>query len=311
MNLQLTSLKAKNKITREIEERFFSGLFRTCLYLSVLFLLLITVYIFWNGLQLFTTIPVADFLLGLDWSPTELKRFGILPMIISSLYITLCSIALSAPIGIACAVCASELAKGPFRNLIQAAVQILAGTPSVVYGLIGLSVIVPWVQSLGKGAGFSMLGAIIILTIMILPTIVGISQSVIEAIPRHLKEASLALGASRFQTIMRVILPVAKPGLATAVVLGVSRAFGEAMAVKMVIGNRPTMPDFQPDYWFGLLSAARTLTTNIIGDIEYAKEGPHLQSLFATGAVLFLVIMLVNFCVYQLVKDSSSRRGNF
>jgi phosphate transport system permease protein len=230
-------------------------------------------------------------------------------MIFSSLYITTVSIALSAPIGIGCAIYAAELADGKLRGVIQAAVQILAGTPSVVYGLIGLSVLVPWVQQLGEVPGFSILAAVIILAVMILPTIVGIAQDSIQSVPRELREASLALGATRFQTIMKVVLPIAKPGLTAAIVLAVSRAIGEAMAIKMVIGNIQTWPDLSAEAWFGLLSPARTLTTNIIGDIEYARAGSHLEALFATGAVLFVLVMLVNYFAYIFVTRSGLRAG--
>jgi phosphate transport system permease protein len=277
---------------------FFELIFKGSLLLTIISLGLIALYILWNGLQLFTSISPASFFLSSKWEPTAQKQFGILSMIVASFYITLASILVSAPIGIACAVCAAELAPAPFKKAIQAAVQILAGTPSVVYGLIGLSVIVPWVQTLGQVSGLSILAAIVILSIMILPTIVSISQDVIQGVPKELKQASLALGATHYQTIIKVILPVARPGIVTAVVLGLSRAFGEAMAVKMVIGNIQNMPNFNSKAWFGLLSPARTLTTNIIGDIEYAREGPHLQGLFATGIVLFLVVMIVNYFAY-------------
>ena len=196
------------------------------------------------------------------------------------------------------------------KKIIQIAIQILAGTPSVVYGLIGIAVVVPWIQKLSQGSGYSILAAIIILSIMILPTIVSISQDAIQSVPSELKQASLALGATRFQTILKVILPVARPGIITAIVLAISRAFGEAMAVKMVTGNIQTMPDCGADKWFGLLSPVRTLTTNIIMDIEYS-EGAHRQALFATGAVLFMVIMIVNYFAYlfrsRLIKGKKKK----
>lgn len=279
-------------------------LFKASLILTVFSLALIVLYILWNGLKLFRTVSPAEFFLGIDWEPASSKKFGILPMIISSLYITGLSVLISTPIGVACAVFAAELAGDNLKKIIQASVQILAGTPSVVFGLIGLSVIAPWIQTLAVGiSGRSILAAVIILSIMIVPTIVSISQDVIQSVPTELKNASLALGATHFQTIAKVILPAAKPGIITAVVLAISRAFGEAMAVKMVIGNMQTMPDFSGDKWFGLLSSARTLTTNIIGDIEYAK-GNHLEALFATGTVLFVVIMCVNYAAYLFRRQT-------
>ncbi|MDX1918616.1 MAG: phosphate ABC transporter permease subunit PstC [Candidatus Caenarcaniphilales bacterium] len=305
---QVNNLAERSRKNRSMLEGLFKFLFSASLVLSVLLLVLIALYIFWNGLQLFGTIAPFDVLTGIDWSPSS-DKFGIFPMILSSLLITFLAIMISAPIGIACAVCAAEISHNWYKNLIQAAVQILGGTPSVVFGLIGLSAIVPWIQQFSNSSGLSILAAVIILSIMILPTIVVISQDAIESVPHELKQASLALGATHFQTILKVILPVAKPGITAALVLSVSRAFGEAMAVKMVIGNRQTMPDFIPETFFGLLSSARTLTTNIIGDIEYAKEGSHLQALFMTGAVLFVVIMIVNYIAYVFTSKSAHLRG--
>lgn len=292
------SLKDHNHKRNSFLNSAFQFLFKGSLLLTMVLLGLIVLYILWNGLKMFATVSPGEFFFGLDWEPASSKKFGILPMIISSLYITGLSVLISTPIGVACAVFAAELAGENFKKTIQASVQILAGTPSVVFGLIGLSVIAPWIQTLTPGiSGRSILAAVIILSIMIVPTIVSISQDVIQSVPKELKQASLALGATHYQTILKVILPAAKSGIVTAIVLAISRAFGEAMAVKMVIGNMQTLPDFSSSKWFGLLSSARTLTTNIIGDIEYAK-GDHLEALFATGAVLFVIIMFVNYIAY-------------
>lgn len=294
----------------KFQNNIFENIFKFSLFITIISLALIAIYIFWNGLQLFTQVNPSKFFLSINWEPTVRKEFGILPMIISSFYITFASVLVSVPIGVACAVYAAELAGGNLKKIIQIAIQILAGTPSVVYGLIGIAIIVPWIQKLSEGSGYSILAAIIILSIMILPTIVSISQDAIQSVAPELKQASLALGATRFQTILKVILPVAKPGIITAIVLAISRAFGEAMAVKMVTGNIQTMPDFSLNKWFGLLSPVRTLTTNIIMDIEYS-EGAHRQALFATGAVLFIVIMIVNYFAYlfrsRLVKGKSKK----
>ncbi|HEY9886636.1 MAG TPA: phosphate ABC transporter permease subunit PstC, partial [Vampirovibrionales bacterium] len=288
--------------------RFFEIAFLISLVLTIVSLVLIILYIIFNGALLFQTVPVNEFFFGINWEPVQRKLFGILPMIISSFYITILSLALSAPIGVLCAVCSAELAPKGYKKLIQYAVQLLAGTPSVVFGLIGLTVVAPFIQKIASVPGLSILAAAVILSIMILPTIVGISQDVIQSVPKEMKQASLSLGATHFQSILKVVLPIARPGIITACVLALSRAFGETMAVKMVIGNIQTMPNFGPDYLFGLLSPARTLTTNIIGDIEYAREGPHLQALFATGAVLFLVIMVVNFFAYRLKASGLKRK---
>ena len=174
----------------------------------------------------------------------------------------------------------------------------------IVAGVFALSFIVPLIQHFTEVAGLSILAAIIILSIMILPTIISISEDAIRAVPTELKESSIALGTTKWQTIYGAILPASSSGLITAVVLAVGRAFGEAMAVKMVIGNTQTMPDFSPSSLFGLLSFARTLTTNIVGDIEYAEPGPHLQALFATGAILFIFIILTNMISYLFLRKS-------
>ncbi|MDJ0625162.1 MAG: phosphate ABC transporter permease subunit PstC [Candidatus Caenarcaniphilales bacterium] len=302
--LSKATINTKNKGQGKAFGRIFEIIFRISLITTITSLGLIVLYILFSGFKLFGSVSFSNFFLGLNWEPVSQKQFGILPMIITSFYITIASLLVSAPIGIACAVYAAELASGTYKISVQAAVQILAGTPSVVFGLIGLAVIAPWVQGLAQVPGLSILAAVIILSIMILPTIVSISQDVIQSVPKEMKEASLSLGATHFQTIMKVIVPIARPGITTAIVLALSRAFGEAMAVKMVIGNIQTMPNFSSEYWFGLLSPARTLTTNIIGDIEYAREGSHLQALFATGAVLFIVIMLVNYIAYLFKKFS-------
>ena len=296
-------LTEKNNLSGKILFTFIEWLFRISLFLTIAVLALITVYIFWNGFKLFHEVSIAEFFLSTKWIPPK-KIFGILPMIISSFYITIASTLISAPIGITCAVWSSEIAGSSLRKLIQTSVQILAGIPSVVYGLVGFVVITPWIRTLGQVTGYSLLAAIIILSIMILPTIVSISQDAIQSVPKELKQASLALGATEMQTITKVILPVAKPGIITAVVLAISRAFGEAMAVKMVIGSIETMPKFDAESWFGLLSPGRTLTTNIIIDLNYAY-GTHLDALFATGAVLFIVIMIVNYFAYILRNHSS------
>ncbi|MDX1921253.1 MAG: phosphate ABC transporter permease subunit PstC [Candidatus Caenarcaniphilales bacterium] len=293
-SLSVSSSKANGKVFNFV----FENIFKISLIATIVSLGLIVLYICFSGFKLFDTVNPLNFFLGKDWEPVSENKFGILPMILASFYITVASLVLSVPIGLGCAICAAELAKGPYKKLIQISVQILAGTPSVVFGLIGLAVVAPWVQGLAQVPGLSILAAVIILSIMILPTIVSISQDVLQSVPKEMKEASLSLGATHFQTIMKVVLPVAQSGIVTAIVLAISRAFGEAMAVKMVIGNIQTMPNFSSQYWYGLLSPARTLTTNIIGDIEYAREGPHLEALFATGSVLFIIIMIVNYVAY-------------
>ena len=281
---------------------FMSKLFFLSAFVAVVSLLLITVYVFYNGMNLFKVVSVTDFLFGHNWEPVTLKLFGILPMIITSIYVTFGALIISAPLGIACSIFLAEIASQKAQQIIRPAVQLLAGIPSVIYGLFGLAFIVPIIQNCADVAGLSILAAIIILSIMILPTIISISEDAIRSVPKELKESSIALGTTKWQTIYGTVIPASSSGLITAIVLALGRAFGEAMAVKMVIGNTQTMPNFSPDSLFGLLSLARTLTTNIIGDIEYAEPGLHRQALFATGAILFIFIILTNAFSHLLLK---------
>ncbi len=280
-------------------------IFFVCALVAVLSLLLITVYVFVNGFKLFGVVSIFDFLFGFDWEPVTQKLFGIMPMIITSFYVTFGALIISAPLGIACAIFLAEIASPQAQRIIRPAVQLLAGIPSVIYGLFGLAFIVPLIQMFSDVSGLCILAAMIILSIMIIPTIISISEDAIRAVPKELKESSIALGTTKWQTIYGTILPASSSGLITAIVLAVGRAFGEAMAVKMVIGNTQTMPDFSPQSLFGLLSLARTLTTNIIGDIEYAEHGAHLEALFATGAILFIFIIMTNGASYFLLRKAS------
>src|SRR3989338_5302205 len=297
-------IKKEKRFWTNFVNNLMSQIFFLSAFIAVVSLFLITIYVFYNGIQIFKTVPVKDFLFGSDWEPVTQKLFGVFPMIITSFYVTIGSILISAPLGIACAVFLAEIAPPFAQQIIRPAVQLLAGIPSVIFGLFGLACIVPLIQLGADAAGLSILAAIIILSIMILPTIISISEDAIRAVPKELKESSIALGTTKWQTIYGAILPASSSGLMTATALSLGRAFGEAMAVKMIIGNTQTMPDFSPDTLFGLLSLARTLTTNIIGDIEYAVPGPHLQSLFATGAILFVFIILTNTVYYLFLKKA-------
>lgn len=292
------------------EERFWTSLLNNLMaqvfflsaFIAVVSLLLISIYVFYNGIQLFKVVSISDFLFGHNWEPVTQKLFGIFPMIITSLYVTFGALIVSAPLGIACSIFLAEIASPKAQQIIRPAVQLLAGIPSVIYGLFGLAFIVPLIQGVAEVAGLSILAAIIILSIMILPTIISISEDSIRSVPKELKESSIALGTTKWQTIYGTVLPASSSGIVTAIILALGRAFGEAMAVKMVIGNTQTMPDFSAGSWFGLLSLARTLTTNIIGDIEYAEPGPHLQALFATGAILFIFIIATNAFSYIFLR---------
>ncbi|MHB1006982.1 MAG: phosphate ABC transporter permease subunit PstC [Chloroflexota bacterium] len=251
---------------------------------SISVLGLITVFIFREGLPVFEKAGVSDFLFGTRWAPGA-GSFGILPMILGSVWVTLGALVIGVPLGIACAVFLVELAPASAAAVLRPAIQLLAGIPSVIYGFWGLTIIVPAIRVNLGGPGLSILAGAVILGIMILPTIIAISEDALRALPRSYKEASFALGATHWQTVWRVLLPAARSGIVAAVVLGMGRAVGETMAVIMVLGNAVQVPD-------SLLEPARTLTTNIGIEMAYAS-GTHREALFATGIVLFVIIMLL------------------
>ena len=300
--------KTKKRFWTGFLDAFMGQIFFFSACIAVISLFLISLYVFYNGFQLFKDVSIESFLFGFDWEPVTQKLYGVLPMIIASCYVTFGALFISAPLGIACAVFLAEIASDGAKQIIRPAVQLLAGIPSVVFGLFGLAFIVPLVQEITQTAGLSIFAAIIILSIMILPTIISISEDAIRAVPKELRDSSIALGTTKWQTIYGVVLPASTSGILTAIILSIGRAFGEAMAVKMVIGNTQTMPDFSPQTGFGLLSLARTLTTNIIGDIEYAEPGPHLNALFATGAILFIFIIIINATSYIFLRKSYGAR---
>ncbi len=263
----------------------------TCFFV----LLAIAVFIFKDGLPAFKEIGIFDFLFGTVWRPGQ-EQYGILGMIIGSFMVTIGSLLLAVPLGIACAILLAEVAPFRVRQLLRPAVELLVGIPSVVYGLVGLVLLVPAVGRLG-GSGFSVLAASIVLMAMVLPTIISISEDSIRAVPSSYKEGSLALGATHWQTIWRVMIPAARSGIGAAIILGMGRAIGETMAMIMVIGNSIIIP-------MSPLDPARTLTGNIAVEISYAT-GVHESALFATGIVLFLFIVLLN-----SIATISLKRGN-
>lgn len=252
---------------------------------STAVLALIALFIMIEGLPVITKVGLGQFLFGLRWAPTT-GSFGILPMIVGSLTVTFGAIIVGVPLGLACTVFLVEFAPAKAASFMRPAIQLLAGIPSVVYGFWGLVVVVPLIRNLLGGPGLSILAGSLILGIMILPTIISISEDALRALPTNYKEGSLALGATHWQTIWRLQLPAAKSGLLAATILGLGRAVGETMAVIMVLGNAVKLPD-------SILSPARTLTTSIGIEMSYAT-GEHRQALFATGIVLFVIIMIIN-----------------
>jgi len=252
---------------------------------SISVLALITVFIFANGASVIGKVGLLNFIFGTEWAPSQ-GKLSILPMIVGSVSVTLGAIIIGVPIGICCSIFLAEFAPAKVRDMFRPAIQLLAGIPSVVYGFWGLLFIVPLIRNYFGGPGLSILAASIILSIMILPTIISISEVSLLALPRHYKEGALALGLTHWQTIRSVLLPAAKSGIVASVILGVGRAIGETMAVIMVVGNAVAMPE-------SILDPVRTLTTNIGIEMGYATN-EHQQALFATGIVLFVIIMILN-----------------
>ena len=252
---------------------------------SVLILALITFFIFQQGLPLISKVGLRAFILGEKWVPSQ-GSYGIFPMIVSSFWVTFGALALSIPLGLACTIFLKEWSPPSAGLVLRPAIHLLAAIPSVIYGFWGLVVLVPLVRNYLGGPGLSILSGSVILGFMILPTIISISEDSLRALPPTYKEGALALGATHWQTIWRVLIPAARSGIVTSIVLGMGRAVGETMAMIMILGNSVKMPT-------SFLDSARTLTTNIGLEMAYAS-GDHRQALFATGIVLFVIIMLLN-----------------
>ena len=252
---------------------------------SISALALITVFIIIKGAPIITEVGLIKFIFGMEWAPSR-GEYGIFPMIIGTLTVTLGAAVIGVPVGVCCSVFLAEFAPTLMSNIFRPAIQLLAGIPSVVYGFWGLLFVVPAVRTYFGGPGLSILTGSIILGIMILPTVISISEVSILALPRQYKEGALALGLTHWQTIYVVMLPAAKSGIVAAVILGIGRAIGETMAVIMVLGNAVAVPQ-------SILDPVRTLTTNIGIEMGYAS-GEHQQALFATGIVLFIAIMILN-----------------
>ena len=284
---------------KNLTEIIIHGIF-LCLGLgTVASVALITVYLVVSGIPAITKIGLGDFLFGTEWASTAKEpQFGILPFILTSVYGTAGAILVGVPIGFMTAVYLAKMAPKPVRNAMTEAVSLLAGIPSVVYGLVGMMVLVPGIRKLfNVPDGASLLAAIIVLAIMILPSIIKVSMTALEAVPKEYEEASLALGATPTETYFRVSVPAAGSGIAAAVVLGVGRALGEAVAVMMVSGNVPNMPE--------LFQSVRFLTTAVASEMSYSS-GLQREALFSIALVLFLFIMLINATLNLLLKRSKN-----
>ena len=284
-------MKSKN-----IAEKAMEILFFICACVSVLCVALICIFLFANGMPAIGKIGVGNFLLGDIWKPGS-NQYGIFAFIVGRIYVTAGAILIGVPIGVLTAAFMAKFCPKKLYRPLKAGVELLAGIPSVIYGFFGLMVIVPFVREQFRdsfgGNGLSILTAAVLLGLMILPTIINVSEAAIRAVPDKYYQGALALGATHERSVFRTVLPAAKSGIMAGIVLGIGRAIGETMAVIMVVGNQPRMPK-------GIFEGARTLTANIVIEMGYAT-GLHREALIATGVVLFVFILLIN-SLFSLLK---------
>ncbi len=282
---------------KKYRESIMKAVFLVAACVSILAVVLICGFLFVNGFPAIAEIGPLKFLSGIIWKPQE-GQFGILPMIIGSIYATAIAILVGVPIGLLCSVFMAKFCPKKLYRILKPAISLLAGIPSIVYGFFGLVVIVPMMQNLFGGSGKSVLTAGILLGIMILPTIIEISESSIRAVPQSYYEGSLALGATHERSVYCAMLPAAKSGIMAGVILGIGRAIGETMAVVMIAGNQTVIPT-------SLLSGVRTMTANIVMEMGYATD-LHRGALIGTGVVLFVFILLINVC-FSLIKKKEQK----
>ncbi len=292
--LSKPTLRAKKRV--DWKERIFHGLFLTSAVIGIVSLAIIAYFIVRESIPAFDEVGVTGIVFGQDWLPPAL--YGVATMIVASIVSTFGAVIVGVPVGVLTAIFIAEIAPRRLANVIRPAVELLAGIPSVVYGFFGLLIIVPLIQNVfDVPAGNTILAGIIVLGIMILPTVITVSETSIRAVPSSYKEGSLALGASRIFTIFKLLVPAARSGIMTGVILGIGRALGETMAIIMVMGNAPAMPQ-------GLLDSARTLTANIAIEMSYAS-GVHANALYATGVVLLVFIMMLNAALLYLNREKA------
>ena len=282
------------------KERIMNGVFFISAFMSIVSLVLIIAFMFTNGIPVMRKYGFNEFLFGTVWRPTASSpSFGLLPMILGSVYVTLGAAIIGVPIGVLTAIFMAEYCPKYLYKILKPGVSLMASIPSIVYGFFALQLIVPLIRDYIGGNGYSMLTAMLLLAIMILPTIIELSESAIRAVPRTYYNGSIGLGATRERTIFSVMLPAASSGVLSSIVLGIGRAVGETMAVVLIAVNQPIIPD-------SLLSGVRTLTTNIVLEMSYAA-GDHRQALIATGVVLFIFILIINtvFIIFKNREDAN------
>lgn len=267
------------------KESIMKAIFFISASVSILAVMLICIFLFANGIPAILKIGPKEFLLGKTWLPSS-GSFGIFPMIIGSIYVTAGAIIIGVPVGVLCAVYLAKFCPEPLYRILKPAIDLLAGIPSIVYGFFGLIVIVPIMMQICGGSGKSVLTASILLGIMILPTIINVSETSIRAVPDSYYEGALALGATHERSVFFATLPAAKSGILAGIILGVGRAIGETMAVVMIAGNQPVIPE-------SIYNGVRTMTANIVIEMGYATD-LHREALIATGVVLFVFILIIN-----------------
>ncbi len=282
---------------KSIKENFAKMLFTAAAGISILAAATICIFLFANGVPAIQEIGLLDFLGGSVWKPAT-DTYGILPMILGSIYVTIGALVIGVPIGLLCAIYISKYASPRMRKILTPGVELLAGIPSVIYGFFGLVVIVPLIRTAFNVQGMSLLAAVLILGIMILPTIITLSVSALDAVPNSYYEGARALGADHTHSILKVMVPAAKSGIMAGIVLGVGRAIGETMAVVMIAGNQAVIPT-------GLLSGVRTLTSNVVLEMGYAVD-LHRNALIATAVVLFVFVLIINI-TFSILKARSKR----
>ena len=283
------------KKAANIFEKTMNIVFTFCGFLAVAFVILITGFLLTSGMPAIGKIGITDFLFGTEWASTaSTPSYGILPFILTSVYGTLGAIIIGVPLGLMCAIFVAKMANDKIAKTVRTSVDLLSGIPSVVYGLVGMIIIVPLVrEAFNLPDGANLFSAIIVLTVMILPSVISVSETAIRAVPKEYEEASLALGATKTETVFKVIVPAAKSGILTSVVLGIGRSIGEAMAVMMVSGNVANMP--------GLFKSVRFLTTAVASEMSYSS-GLQREALFSIALVLFVFILIINLVLNLIVK---------
>jgi phosphate transport system permease protein len=304
-DLQSTAITKGKESSRSWSERIIEGLIRLCGISAVLIISLIFLFLIREGIGAFKELTIWEFL-GSRWYPVE-GLYGIMPLLVGSLLVTAVAIVIAVPLGLATAIYLGEIAPTWLREILKPLIEVLAGIPSIVLGFFGWLVVAPIIQGMGAPSGLTAFTGALILAYMTLPTIISITEDALYAVPNEYRDGSLAIGATQWQTIWRVVIPAARSGIVIAVMLGLGRAIGETMLVLLVTGNAANIPDFGPGMLF---QPVRTMTATIAAEMgEVAQGSLHYSVLFAIGIILFIITAAINFLASQLVGGDKRRRG--